>query len=112
MNIIDSIDPPVADFIADDTSPGIGQTVIFTDLSTNDPTSWSWAFTPSTVSYVGGTNSASQNPEVQFNAAGNYTVELTATNSGGSDTETKTDYIFVVDVPVADFEADNTPPGI
>ncbi|MCD4788448.1 MAG: PKD domain-containing protein [Bacteroidales bacterium] len=95
VNIIESIDPPVADFSADDTSPGIGQTVNFTDLSTNSPTSWSWTFTPSTVTYVGSTTSGSQNPQVQFDSAGDYTVELTATNAGGSDTETKTDYISV-----------------
>ncbi|MBC8489539.1 MAG: S8 family serine peptidase [Bacteroidetes bacterium] len=85
--------PPIADFEADNLAPGVGQTVTFTDLSTNTPTSWSWTFTPSTVTYVGGTNSSSQNPQVQFNSAGDYTVELTATNAGGSDTETKIDYI-------------------
>jgi len=104
--------PPIADFDANNLSPGIGETVNFTDISTNNPTSWAWTFTPSTVTYIGGTNSGSQNPQVEFDAAGYYTVELIATNVSDSDTETKTDYIFVVDVPVADFEADNTTPGI
>ncbi|MCD4683524.1 MAG: PKD domain-containing protein, partial [Bacteroidales bacterium] len=112
VNVIPGVAPPVANFEADNLTPGIGEMVSFTDLSTNSPTSWAWTFTPSTISYVGGTNSASQNPEVQFDAGGNYTVELTATNSGGSDTETKVDYIFVIDIPVADFEADNLSPGI
>ena len=84
---------PVADFSADNTTPNVGQTVTFTDLSTNSPTSWSWTFTPSTVTYVGGTSSTSQNPQVTFDAAGSYTVALTATNSYGSDTQTKTNYI-------------------
>ncbi len=53
--------PPVADFTADNTNPGVSQTVYFTDLSTNSPTSWSWSFTPSTITYVGSTNQYSQN---------------------------------------------------
>ncbi|MCF6342808.1 MAG: PKD domain-containing protein, partial [Bacteroidales bacterium] len=87
--------PPVADFTADATSPGVGQTVTFTDQSSNVPTSWSWVFTPSTVSFVGGTSETPQNPQVQFNATGNYTVQLTATNAYGSDINNKTDYISV-----------------
>jgi len=71
---------------------------MFTDLSTNTPTSWLWSFTPSTITYVSGTDQNSQHPQVQFNANGLYTVELTATNGGGSDTETKTGYINAGDV--------------
>ncbi len=103
---------PVADFSADITNPAIGQTVTFTDLSANNPTSWSWDFSPATVTYVGGTTSASQNPQVQFSAGGLYTVTLTATNASGSDGETKTDYISVLFAPLADFSADNTNPAI
>ena len=77
--------------------------VSFTDLSTNNPNSWAWTFTPSTITYIGGINPNDQNPQVTFNAAGNYTAEFTATNISGSDTETKVDYIFVIDVPDADF---------
>ena len=104
--------PLIADFTADNLTPGIGEIVNFTDLSTNDPYQWSWVFTPSTVSYVGGTNSGSQNPEVQFELDGYYTVELTATNIDGSHTETKTDYILVTGPTVADFSADILTPGV
>jgi PKD repeat protein len=65
--------------------------VNFTDLSTNTPTSWSWTF-------AGGTPGTStvQNPAgIVYNTAGTYTVTLVATNSYGSDTETKTSYITV-----------------
>ena len=86
--------PPIADFTADDTTPAIGQTVNFTDNSIGSPTSWSWSFSPTTITYVGGTNSGTQNPQVQFNAAGYYTVTLVATNTYGSDPETKTNYIL------------------
>ncbi|MEZ5195906.1 MAG: PKD domain-containing protein [Bacteroidales bacterium] len=86
--------PPIADFTADDTTPAVGQTVQFTDNTLNTPTSWSWSFNPTTITYVGGTNSGSQNPQVQFNASGYYTVTLVATNIYGSDPETKTNYIL------------------
>ncbi len=88
--------PPTADFDADETTPLIDSTVVFTDISNNDPTSWAWTFTPSTVTYLNSTTATSQNPEVSFDAAGSYEVELAATNTHGSDTETKADYITVV----------------
>ncbi len=88
--------PPVANFSANITSPFIGQPVTFSDLSTNSPTAWSWSFSPSTVTYTGGTTSASQNPIVLFDEPGIYSVQLTATNTAGSDVEIKTDYIEVL----------------
>ncbi len=103
VNVLAGVDPPVADFSADKLNPMLGETVSFTDLSTNNPTSWSWTFNPTTVTYIGGTTSTSQNPQVQFNEAGTYTVEFTATNAGGSDTETKTDYIICT-LPYIDLE--------
>ncbi len=94
---------PVADFSANATTVAEGAIVNFTDASTNIPTSWAWTF-------AGGNpaSSTAQNPSVQYDVAGNYTVELTATNDGGSDTETKTNYITVLPVPVADFTANVT----
>ena len=92
---IDYAVAPDVEFTADITLPGIGQTVIFTDNSFNTPTSWSWSFTPSTVTYVNGTSSTSQNPQVQFSSDGYYTVQLSATNIYGSDTESKNNYILV-----------------
>ena len=83
-------DPPVADFVADNTTIVEGQTVNFTDLSTNMPTSWSWSFEGGTP-----TSSTEQNPSVVYNTAGTYNVSLTATNSIGDGTETKTAYITV-----------------
>ncbi|MEN8251345.1 MAG: PKD domain-containing protein, partial [Bacteroidota bacterium] len=86
---------PIANFIADDVNPVQGQTVAFTDLSTNTPTSWAWSFSPATITYVGGTDAATQNPQVTFDATGLYTVTLIATNADGSDDEIKVDYINV-----------------
>lgn len=82
--------PPVADFSAGATTITAGQSIRFTDLSTGSPTAWSWSF-------PGGAPAASsaQSPSVTYNTAGTYNVSLTATNAGGSDTETKTAYITV-----------------
>ena len=86
---------PNASFIANNTLPCIDETVNFTDISTGGPVSWSWSFLPNTVTFVEGTNSNSQNPRVQFNALGSYSVTLSATNAGGSNAVTQTNYITV-----------------
>lgn len=79
---------PLAAFIASPITITEGQSVQFTDESTNTPTSWSWDFGD------GGT-STFQSPSHNYATAGTYTVTLTATNSFGSDGETKTNYIRV-----------------
>ena len=79
---------PVADFTADTTIITAGDTVNFTDLSTNTPTSWSWDFGDSAASTL-------QNPSHTYITAGTYTVSFTATNAYGSDNETKLNYINV-----------------
>ncbi|NOX86145.1 MAG: PKD domain-containing protein [Chlorobi bacterium] len=114
-DLYSTVAAPVADFVADNTTPYTTDTVTFTDLSTNSPTAWSWEITPTTITYVDGTDSTFQNPKIVFDSAGLYTVSLTASNAGGSDTETKTDYIDAsvqVFPPVADFEADTTHPSV
>jgi PKD repeat protein len=89
---------PVAAFTGAPTSGQMPLNVSFTDQSTNTPTNWSWTFGD------GGTSTA-QNPGHTYNAAGSYTVTLTATNAAGSDEETKTNYITVTApaAPVAAF---------
>jgi PKD repeat protein len=99
INIIPG-QPPVADFAADNTVICSGNTVSFTDNSTNSPSEWLWEF-------PGGEPDTSfeQNPEnILYPVAGKYSVTLTASNSQGSNTITKTDYISVnitPDPPVA-----------
>jgi serine protease AprX len=96
LNIQTTSGPPTANFSANNTTPYTGETVTFSDLSSGSPTSWSWSFIPATIAYVGGTNANSQNPQVQFNASGLYSVTLSATNAYGSDSEVKTNYINVI----------------
>jgi PKD repeat protein len=95
---------PAADFTGTPLSGTAPLDVTFTDLSTENPTSWSWDFDD------GGT-STSQNPTHRYNNVGTYTVSLTATNAYGSDTETKPGYITVSSAPQppdANFSADPT----
>jgi len=82
---------PVANFTVDDTTPCIGDTVTFTDTSSNIPTAWHWVVSP------GGWDSHLQNTTHVFDTAGVYTINLTASNAYGSDLESKTDYITVTD---------------
>jgi len=86
---------PQANFTADETSPTIGQTVSFTDLSSESPSSWVWVFDPSAIEHVEGTTAISQHPKVKFRNAGPYTVTLTASNDNGSDTKSVVDFINV-----------------
>ena len=91
--------PPVADFSASPTSGNAPLNVAFTDKSTGSPTKWKWTFGD-------GTSSTVQNPTHKYSKAGTYTVVLTASNAGGSNTVTKSNYIKVTEPapkPVANF---------
>ena len=93
---------PVASFISTVESGNAPLVVQFVDSSTNTPTSWVWSFGD-------GNTSAAQNPSHTYVIEGTYTVTLTATNSGGSDTETKAGYITVTFTkPAANFTANVT----
>jgi PKD repeat protein len=92
---------PVANFSASDSSVCTSNIIQLTDLSQNAPTSWQWTITPSgPVQYVSG-SSSSQNPQVQFTSVGTYSVSLTATNSAGSNSVTKSSFITVGNVSVS-----------
>ena len=79
---------PNAEFISNSSSGDIPLSVQFIDSTTNTPTSWVWSFGD------GGT-STMQNPVHTYTLAGTYTVTLTASNAGGSNTETKSGFITV-----------------
>ena len=83
--------PPVADFSANFTAVSAGGSVVFTNLSTYNPTSWNWTFTGGTPASFNGQNP----PAITYNTPGTYPVSLTVTNANGTDTETKTNYIVV-----------------
>ncbi|XZF16199.1 PKD domain-containing protein [Chitinophagaceae bacterium MMS25-I14] len=82
--------PPAIDFTANKQTICTGDTVHFTSTIFGNLSSVSWTF-------AGGTPSSSitANPTVVYNTPGIYTVTLTATGAGGSNTVTKTSYINV-----------------
>ncbi|MFA5296229.1 MAG: PKD domain-containing protein [Methanoregulaceae archaeon] len=84
---VDVYDEPEAAFSADTTTPGVGETVTFSDESTGNVVSWDWDFGD------GSSHSPLQNPTHVYATAGTYTVSLTVTNPAGTDTETKTGFI-------------------
>jgi PKD repeat protein len=73
--------PPTANFTSAATKCA-GQSIAFTDASTNSPTSWNWSTNPSTGVTI--TSATSQNPTMTFATAGTYTVTHTATNASGT----------------------------
>lgn len=72
--------PPVADFA---WLPSGLTSIQFTDTSTGEVDSWLWTF-------EGGGSSTQQNPSHDFGASGSYSVTLTASGPGGSNSITKT----------------------
>jgi PKD repeat protein len=84
---------PVAAFSAAPLSGTAPLAVTFTDLSTNAPMSWNWAYRNATA---GWTQFATvQNPSFVFYAPGTYDISLTAANSAGSDGEIRAGLITV-----------------
>ena len=80
---------PIASFTASNNTPAIGSNTDFYDLSTNNPTSWTWTF-------EGGSPSTSnlQNPTgITFSSNGKKLISLKVSNSSGSDIK-----YFVLDV--------------
>jgi len=95
---------PVAAFSGTPLSGIAPLAVQFADESAGAPTAWTWKFGD------GGT-STDQHPVHAYAAAGTYTVNLTVTNTGGSDSEVKTDYITVTSAPVAPVAAFTATPN-
>jgi len=59
------------------------EAIQFTDLSTYSPSSWKWDFGTTDIEFAEGSDASSQNPQVKFLVAGEYTIKLVATNENG-----------------------------
>ena len=94
--------PPVADFSAQPTSGFTPLSVAFSDLTTENPTSWTWDFGD-------GSSSTERNPTHVYTTPGTYTVTLSVAAPGGTDTETKVGYVVASPPPpTAEFSASPT----
>jgi PKD repeat protein len=91
--------PPVADFTSTYVAGSCVNPIQFTDASSGAPISWAWDFGD-------GQTSTQQNPSHQYAASGTYTVSLTTTNSIGSNTVTRPNYL-TVSVPCLVYCASN-----
>jgi len=98
-NYITVYEPVAANFSAMPTSGDRPLAVTFTNQSTGD-------FTTSLWDFGDGVTSTLPSPAHTYTAAGVYTVSLTVSGPGGTDTLTRTNYIRVNEPPpVADFTA-------
>ncbi|MEZ5359608.1 MAG: PKD domain-containing protein [Candidatus Zixiibacteriota bacterium] len=88
---------PIADFTTDGTQFCVNTPIEFDNQSSYGDT-YLWNFGD-------GTTSTDPNPTHTYAAAGTYTISLTATNDCGDDTETKTEYLVILETPIADFSA-------
>ena len=93
---------PSAAFSSNVTAGCTALTVQFEDNSSSNVDSWLWSF-------EGGNPATStlQNPEVVYETAGVYDVELIVTNEEGNDFITLTDYVTVTTGPSAGFSQTN-----
>jgi PKD repeat protein len=88
---VTNIPVPIARFRGNPTTGTIPLNVEFTDQSTGSPTAWSWTFGD-----IGtGNTSTLRNPTHAYTVPGTYTVSLTVSNDGGSNTMTRSGYIQV-----------------
>lgn len=101
-DLITVYEPVTAVFSGTPTSGIVPLTVDFTNLSTGDFDTCLWAFGD------GNTSSDCDSPDHVYTTPGSYTVALTVTGLGGTDTVTQTDYITVYEPVQADFSASPT----
>ena len=78
----------VSNFASDKQITCPSGTIQFTDLSEGNPTTWLWNFGDDTTSNE-------QNPQHIFEASGTYTISLTTSSGGSSNTVVKTDFITI-----------------
>ncbi|MEI7433833.1 MAG: PKD domain-containing protein [Methanomicrobiales archaeon] len=101
------VDPPVASFTPNQTTGSAPLTVLFTDTSTNNPTSWNWSFGDTT--WYNTTISSQRNATHSYAAPGSYTAQLIVANAGGSNTTVPGTTISVTPAPPAPPIASFTP---
>jgi PKD repeat protein len=101
---------PTAGFSTDVTGGTAPLAVQFTDQSTGTaPMSYAWDFDNNGIN-----DSTVPNPQFIYSTFGTYTVKLTVTNSAGTDSVTRTNYITVSSPPIVgngEFGSEVNPTG-
>ena len=99
---------PSVDFIANKNKAIIGETVYFSDLSTDCPAGWEWNVSPDSIFdlitgrkevshvFVNGTTKFSQNPQMQFRYSDTFDICLKSRNILDSMTVCKPNYIYTL----------------
>ncbi len=82
----------------------VGNVISFTNVSTGNPTSYSWDFGDAT-------SSTSIDPTHLYGSAGTYTVSLTATNGGGSNTSQQVVTIYPIPTVIVNTSSSVCPGG-
>lgn len=92
ITVVDTATLPTAEFSASPLTGEAPLSVVFTDLSSGNPSSWVWDFGD-------GSSATEQNPAHVYTDAGSYDVTLVVANDNGADTMFKTGYITVSAAP-------------
>lgn len=92
---------PGADFSANKVKGCAPMLVNFLDQSSGTPAKWKWDLGNGTISFL-------QNPSVSYFNPGHYTIKLVVSNSAGTDSITKVQFIDVAAPPVVKFTASIT----
>ena len=100
FTLVEVPNPPMAEFLAFPRQGTAPLAVLFLDLSRGSPTSREWDFGD-------GSTSGEMFPLHTYAKPGKYTVKLTVSNSGGSDTMVRENFIIVraTNPPKAQFTA-------
>jgi PKD repeat protein len=83
---------PTADFEASEQEVNVGTPTIFTDRSSGTPLRWRWEFSGGSPG-----SSSSRQPVVFYDTPGSYDVKLWVTNTAGTDSLLRTEYITVAE---------------
>ncbi len=96
--LVDLLQAPVANFTLNQSRGCTPLTIQFSDLSTNDATTWLWTF-------PGGNPATSTlaNPEVIYEEAGAFDVRLLVSNTAGMDEIEQEEVVIVSKTPLASF---------
>ncbi|MEZ5042855.1 MAG: PKD domain-containing protein [Saprospiraceae bacterium] len=85
---------PVASFAVDKSGTCAGESIHFSDQSSNNPTAWEWNFYDEAGTLLGTFNNSTL--DITFNTPGLYSVELKTSNGSGQDSYYEENFITIL----------------